>query len=265
MLALCAVGLPVVGMAYKDTSGHKRLDTVLVELGHFPSRSRARDAINRGTVRVDGDCVTKASLSVHPSSNIVIDDPAQHYVSRAALKLLEALDHFDLSIDGGICLDVGASTGGFTQVMLERGAKHVFAVDVGHDQLDESLRQDERVSALEGINSRALDATMLEGQSPEFIASDVSFISLKLALPPALALASGGAHCVLLVKPQFEVGRHRVGKGGIVDPEDGKQAASDLRDWLNNQEGWSATGLCPSPISGGDGNLEYLLAGQKHG
>ncbi len=252
-------------MAYKDTSGHKRLDTALVELGHFPSRSRARDAINRGTVRVDGNCVTKASLSVHPSSNIVIDDPAQHYVSRAALKLREALHQFEISVDGRICLDVGASTGGFTQVMLERGAKQVFAVDVGHDQLDERLLQDNRVKALEGVNARTLDAAMLEGQNPEFIASDVSFISLKLALPPALALASSGAECVLLVKPQFEVGRDRVGKGGIVDREDGKQAAQDLKDWLNMQQGWTATGLCPSPISGGDGNLEYLLAGQKNG
>ncbi len=252
-------------MAYKDTSGHKRLDTVLVDLGHFPSRSRARDAINRGTVRVDGICVTKASLSVHPASNIAIDDPAQHYVSRAALKLLGALDRFEISVDDKVCLDIGASTGGFTQVMLERGANHVFALDVGHDQLDDSLRRDERVSVLEGINAREFEANLLEDQNPEFIASDVSFISLKLALPPALALAADNAQCVLLVKPQFEVGRHNVGKGGIVDAEDGKQAASELRDWLDNQDNWSATGLCPSPISGGDGNLEYLLAGQKHG
>ena len=252
-------------MAFKDTSDHLRLDNLLVELGHFPSRSRARDAINRGTVSVDGNLVTKASLGVHPEADIVIDDPAQKYVSRAALKLVAALDVFAYSAKDKICLDVGASTGGFTQVLLERGASHVIALDVGHDQLDDRFRQNDKVTVLEGVNARDLDGAQLDEKSPDLIVSDVSFISLKLALPPALSLAAEGANCILLVKPQFEVGRENVGKGGIVKPEDGETAAKDLKNWLDAQEGWQATGLIPSPISGGDGNIEYLLAGRKNG
>jgi 23S rRNA (cytidine1920-2'-O)/16S rRNA (cytidine1409-2'-O)-methyltransferase len=252
-------------MAFKDTSDHKRLDNLLVELGHFPSRSRARDAINRGTVSVDGNAVTKASLGVHPDAAILIDDPAQNYVSRAALKLVAALDVFEISAKDLICLDVGASTGGFTQVLLERDAKHIIALDVGHDQLDDRFRQNDKVTVLEGVNARDLDEAQLGGWSPHLIVSDVSFISLKLALPPALSLAADGAICILLVKPQFEVGRENVGKGGIVRPEDGEAAANDLKNWLDTQDGWRSTGLIPSPISGGDGNLEYLLAGCKDG
>lgn len=252
-------------MAFKDTSDHKRLDNLLVELGHFPSRSRARDAINRGTVSVDGSFVTKASLGVHPEADIVIDDPAQKYVSRAALKLVAALDAFEFTATGKTCLDVGASTGGFTQVLLERGADHVIALDVGHDQLDDRFRQNDQVTVLEGVNARDLDAEQLGETAPDLIVSDVSFISLKLALPPALSMAADGARCILLVKPQFEVGRENVGKGGIVKPEDGEAAAEDLKNWLETLHGWQAVGLIPSPISGGDGNLEYLLAGQKNG
>lgn len=252
-------------MAFKDTSNHMRLDNLLVELGHFPSRSRARDAINRGTVSVDGNAVTKASLSIHPEADIVIDDPAQKYVSRAALKLVAALDAFEFSATNKTCLDIGASTGGFTQVLLERGASHVIALDVGHDQLDDQFRQNDQVTVLEGVNARELDVTQLDGQVPDLIVSDVSFISLKLALPPALSLAADDARCILLVKPQFEVGRENVGKGGIVKPEDGEAAAEELKNWLNGQDGWQATGLIPSPISGGDGNMEYLLAGHKNG
>lgn len=250
-------------MAYTDTSEHVRLDNLLVDLGHFPSRSRARDAIVRGTVTVGGKIITKASLLVHPEAEIIIDDPAQAYVSRAALKLVAALDVFKLEVMGKNCLDVGASTGGFTQVLLERGAAHVVALDVGHDQLDDSLRNDDRVNVLEGVNARELEEDQLDGIEPDLIVSDVSFISLKLALPPALALAAPNAKCILLVKPQFEVGRGNVGKGGIVRPEDGKQAADDLHHWLGEQAGWKSIGLTPSPITGGDGNLEYLLVGQK--
>lgn len=252
-------------MAFKDTSDHKRLDNLLVELGHFPSRSRARDAINRSTVSVDGNVVTKASLGVHPDAAIVIDDPAQKYVSRAALKLVAALDVFDCSVQDKVCLDVGASTGGFTQVLLERGADHVIALDVGHDQLDDGLRHNDKVTVLEGVNARDLDVAQLNGLVPERIVSDVSFISLKLALPPALSMAAVGATCILLVKPQFEVGRENVGKGGIVKPEDGAAAADDLKNWLDAQHDWLSTGLIPSPISGGDGNMEYLLVGHKNG
>lgn len=252
-------------MAYTDTTDHIRLDNLLVEFKHFPSRSRARDAIKRGTVFVDGKLVQKASVLVHPKAEIRIDDPAQKYVSRAALKLVAALDHYKIDPAGKNCIDIGASTGGFTQVLLERDAAHVIALDVGHDQLDDTIRNDARVTVFEGLNARELEAQHLGDNLPDLIVSDVSFISLKLALPPALELAPTGAVCILLVKPQFEVGRENVGKGGIVTPELGEAAAKDLEVWLGSLDGWRTTGIIASPIAGGDGNQEYLLTGRKDG
>ncbi|MBL0370795.1 TlyA family RNA methyltransferase [Rhizobium sp. KVB221] len=241
-----------------------RLDQLLVSLGLFDSRSRGRDAIQRGTVRVDGKIITKAGLIVFPDSVVIVDDPAQTYVSRAALKLIAALDHFGLSPAGLDCLDIGASTGGFTQVLLERGANHVLAVDVGHDQLDKRLRSNPGITNLEGLNARILDESHLDGRTIKAVVSDVSFISLKLALPQALELAESGTWCVLLVKPQFEAGRDNVGKGGMLkDPESAPKIAEDLEQWLNSLGGWQSLGVIPSPISGGDGNIEFLLAGRK--
>jgi 23S rRNA (cytidine1920-2'-O)/16S rRNA (cytidine1409-2'-O)-methyltransferase len=243
---------------------HIRLDQLLVSRGLFDSRSRGRDAIRRGTVKVDGVAATKAGALVAPEAGISVDDPAQAYVSRAALKLIAGLDHFSLSPEGLDCLDIGASTGGFTQVLLERGAGHVVAVDVGHDQLDRRMRDDPRISNLEDLNARALDADHLGARTIEAIVSDVSFISLRLALPPALELAASGAWCVLLVKPQFEAGRDAIGKGGILkDSALGPKIAGDLELWLNSLGGWQSLGVIPSPISGGDGNQEFLLAGRK--
>jgi 23S rRNA (cytidine1920-2'-O)/16S rRNA (cytidine1409-2'-O)-methyltransferase len=241
----------------------QRLDQLLVQRGLFESRSRARDAIERGTVTVAGGVAVKAGQVVDEATEITVDDPAQHYVSRAALKLIAALDHFGLSPEGLFCLDVGASTGGFTQVLLERGAAHVTALDVGHGQLDQKLRTDPRVTDVEGLNARNL--TQRELSTPaEAIVSDVSFISLKLALPPALTLAEAGAWVVMLVKPQFEAGRENVGKGGMLkDTSSGPQIAADLEAWLNSLGGWQSLGVIPSPIAGGDGNQEYLLAGRK--
>src|SRR5690606_208620 len=173
----------------------------------FPSRSRARDAVTRGTVKVEGRLVTKAGQTFPDNATVEIDDPAQDYVSRAALKLVAALDHFGLDPTGLNCLDVGASTGGFTQVLLQRGGAHVIAVDVGHDQMHPLVAGDARVTNLEGLNARTLSEDDLSDRPIDFVVSDVSFISLKLALPPALLLARPGATCVLLVKPQFEAGR----------------------------------------------------------
>lgn len=242
-----------------------RLDQFLVARGFFDSRSRARDAVARGTVRVDGRVAAKAGQKVEDGAEIAVDDPAQAYVSRAALKLIAALDHFGLSPQGLSCLDVGASTGGFTQVLLERGARHVTALDVGHGQLDRRVAGDTRVTNLEGVNARDLDARM-PGGPVQAVVSDVSFISLTLALPPALELAEPGAWCVLLVKPQFEAGREAIGKGGILkDPALGAGIAAGLEDWLNSLGGWRSLGVIPSPIAGGDGNREYLLAGRKAG
>jgi 23S rRNA (cytidine1920-2'-O)/16S rRNA (cytidine1409-2'-O)-methyltransferase len=240
-----------------------RLDQLLVEAKHLPSRSRARDAILRGTVSVDGHVVSKPGQAVTIDSRITIDDPASGYVSRAALKLKAALERLGISAKGRIALDIGASTGGFTQVLLERGARHVFAVDVGHGQMAPEIAHDPRVTNIEGLNARDLSADHLDGAHPELIASDVSFISLKLALPAALDLAAPGAEAVLLVKPQFEAGREKIGKGGLVAPEIAAQCADDLSAWFAGQPGWSVLGQCASPIAGGDGNAEFLLAGRK--
>lgn len=241
-----------------------RLDQLLLNAGLVASRSRARDAIMRGTVTVNGRVVTKPSASFPASAVIVVDDPAKAYVSRAALKLAAALDRFALDPRGLDCLDVGASTGGFTQILLERGAAHVVAIDVGHDQLHPSLRAASRVTNLEGLNARALGRADLGGHAIGAIVSDVSFISLKLALPPALTLAEPGAFCVLLVKPQFEAGREAVSKAGLLkDPETAPAVAEELERWLVEEMGWQSLGLVPSPIAGGDGNVEFLLGGRK--
>jgi 23S rRNA (cytidine1920-2'-O)/16S rRNA (cytidine1409-2'-O)-methyltransferase len=241
-----------------------RLDELLVLRGEFATRSRARDAIERGAVLVDGHVAGKPGHSVSTGASIEIDDPARRYVSRAALKLIAGLDHFRFDPTGSCALDIGASTGGFTQVLLERGAAHVTAIDVGHGQFAPVLADDPRVSLIEGLNARELTAAGLAGQAPGFIVCDVSFISLKLALPPALELAASGARAVLLVKPQFEAGRAAIGKGGLLrDPEAGAGIAGELRSWLDTMPGWRALGFCASPIEGGDGNHEFLLAGVK--
>lgn len=240
-----------------------RLDELLVRRGDFASRSRARDAIERGTVSVGGSPVTKPGAAVSEAAEISVDDPARNYVSRAALKLIAGLDHFGFDPSGLNALDIGASTGGFTQVLLERGAVHVTAIDVGHGQLDARIARDGRVTSIEGLNARDLAQDQLRAL-PDFLVSDVSFISLKLALPPALALAKQGAFGIFLVKPQFEAGRDAIGKGGLLrDPETAPQIAMGLHDWLDSQAGWRSVGLCPSPIEGGDGNREFLLGGIK--
>jgi 23S rRNA (cytidine1920-2'-O)/16S rRNA (cytidine1409-2'-O)-methyltransferase len=242
----------------------QRLDQLLVSLQLFESRSRARDAVLRGTVKVNGQTVTKPGHTFGAGVSVEIEDPAQRYVSRAALKLIAALDRFQLAVADKSCLDVGASTGGFTQVLLERGAAHVTAIDVGHGQLHPNLGEDPRVINLEGLNARELTTEDLEKRPFSVIVSDVSFISLKLALPPALNLAEPGAICVLLVKPQFEAGRDAIGKGGLLkQPETAPMIAAKLERWLTDEIGWTSLGIIPSPIAGGDGNQEFLLAGRK--
>ena len=237
---------------------------MLVRLGHYESRSRARDAISRGAVTVDGRAVTKPGAPVSATARIGLSDPAREYVSRAALKLKAGLEAFGFDPAGRVCLDIGASTGGFTQVLLAAGARHVFAVDVGHEQLHPLLASDLRVSNLEGLNARDLSRDELENREIGAVVSDVSFISLKLALPPALELAAAGAFAVLLVKPQFEAGRAAIGKGGLLkDMNQGPAIADDLAGWLGSQPGWSAVGPIASPIEGSDGNHEFLIGGVK--
>lgn len=242
----------------------QRLDEALVQRSFFASRSRASDAVKRGTVRVDDVVVTKAGQMVAADASLAVDDPARNYVSRAALKLIAGLDHFRFDPSGLTALDLGASTGGFTQVLLERGASRVFAVDVGHGQLHERVAGDPRVVSIENRNARDLGPDDLGGEPIQLIVCDVSFISLTLALPPALALAAPGARAVFLVKPQFEAGREAIGKGGILkDPAEAPRVAERLAAWLDAQPGWRALGLAPSPIEGGDGNREWLLGGEK--
>lgn len=242
-----------------------RLDQLLVELDHYPSRARARDAILRSTVTVDGQIASKPGQTANPSAHIEIADDAQDYVSRAALKLIHALNHFELDVTGLHALDVGASTGGFTQVLLERGAASIHAIDVGHGQLADELRDDGRVIAIEGLNARDLTEDHLEGPI-NLIVCDVSFISLKLALPATLALAESGTHLIALIKPQFEIGRDKLGKGGVVRDRFLATAICDvISNWLEVDQHWQVLGITPSPITGGDGNHEFLIAARKPG
>ena len=241
-----------------------RLDEALVARGLAPTRAKARDAVLRGRVTIDGMPAEKPGRVVAASQLLAVDDPAFRYVSRGALKLLAGLEAFGLSPEGRVALDLGASTGGFTQVLLEGGARRVYAVDVGRDQLHPSLRGEPRLVSLEGLNSR--DLTPAEIPDPvEAVTADLSFISLRLALPAALGLAAPGAWGLFLVKPQFEVGREALGKGGIVrDPATAESAAQAVAGWLGTQPGWRVLGLIESPIAGGDGNREFLL-GARHG
>jgi 23S rRNA (cytidine1920-2'-O)/16S rRNA (cytidine1409-2'-O)-methyltransferase len=239
-----------------------RLDTALVDRGLAPTRARARDAVLRGHVAVDGKLADRPAMNVEDGSAITLDDPAAGYVSRGALKLIAGLDRFGFPAAGRAALDLGASTGGFTQVLLERGARKVFAVDVGHGQLAPALGADPRVVSLEGVNARDLGAADL-GEPVTAIVADVSFISLRLVLPPALALAGPGAWGIFLCKPQFEVGRENLGKGGIVrDPTLAERSAADIAAWIEEAMGWRIAGMILSPIAGGDGNREFLIGAQ---
>lgn len=240
----------------------QRADVFLVEHGYAKSRTEAQSAIRSGRVRVNGQIVNKPSHQMAPDAAVEYIKP-HPYVSRGALKLAAALDRFKLSPAGLVCLDVGASTGGFTEILLERGARRVYAVDVGHGQLAAKLKRDERVTTREGVNARDLNAEHVP-EPPQAIVADVSFIGLKLALPPALAMAAGGAWLVALVKPQFEVGRYAIGKGGVVRDADAQQAAlTDISNWLGSVSGWTVLGNMESPIEGSDGNREFLVAAKK--
>jgi 23S rRNA (cytidine1920-2'-O)/16S rRNA (cytidine1409-2'-O)-methyltransferase len=241
-----------------------RLDILVADRGLAASRARARDAILRGHVKVDGLTVTKPSLNVPPESEITLDDPAADYVSRAGLKLEAALDAFKIDVTGRTALDVGASTGGFTEVLLRRGAAHVVAIDVGHGQIHPRIEADPRVTSIEGLNARDLEEENLAGYAFDVLVCDVSFISMKLALPPALELAEPGTDGIFLIKPQFEAGRLAIAKNGLLrDPDSAPAVAADLCAWLNEQPGWTASDPIPSPIEGGDGNHEFLMAGKK--
>lgn len=235
-----------------------RLDLALEQRGLLPSRARARDAILRGTVSINGAPAKKPNQMVSETDVVSLDDPAAHYVSRAALKLIAGLDAGHIDVEEKTCLDVGSSTGGFTQVLLERGAAKVFAVDVGHGQLHESLRQDRRVVSLEGTNARALDADTIAEQV-DLLVSDISFVSVTKVLEAPLRLCGGKADAVILFKPQFEVGRDHIGKGGIVtDLAASQRAMADVIEFVE-RAGFLHRLSVASPIAGGDGNRETVL------
>ena len=235
-----------------------RLDMALEQRRLLPSRARARDAILRGTVTVNGEPAKKPNQMVSREDVIALDDPASRYVSRAALKLLAGLDAGEIEATGKTCLDVGSSTGGFTQVLLERGAEKVFAVDVGHDQLHRRLKGNRRVVSLEGTNAR--DLTREEIPEPiDILVSDISFVSVIKVLEAPLALCAARADAVILFKPQFEVGRDFVGGGGIVtDMEATARALGEAIAFVEAQ-GFVHRLSVDSPIAGGDGNQETVL------
>jgi len=236
-----------------------RLDQALADRGLVASRSRARDVILRGLVEVNGDIVRKPSVSVSADSRIALRNGAHNLVSRGGEKLAWALDRFGLNVTGRVGLDVGASTGGFTQVLLNAGAARVYAVDVGHGQLHATLRNDPRVIAMDGVDARHLLPSHV-AHPIDVIVADVSFISLTKALGPALTLSANACRFVGLVKPQFEAGPAHVGKGGIVRDETIHRAVlKDVAGWVDQQPGWRVRDTSPSPIHGGDGNREFLL------
>ena len=239
-----------------------RLDRLLVERGLAESGARAQALILAGRVFRGQERLDKPGLPVPADTALTVRATEEH-VGRGAHKLIAGLDAFDIDPTGTICLDVGASTGGFTDVLLRRGAARVYAVDVGYGQLDARLRADARVVVLERTNARHLTTT----QVPEpigLLVCDASFISLRTVLPAPLALTRPGAALVALIKPQFEVGKGRVGKGGVVrDPALHQEVCDAIGDWLGGLPGWTVLGIVPSPLLGPAGNREFLI-GARH-
>ncbi|NUJ79950.1 TlyA family RNA methyltransferase [Methylocystis sp. FS] len=233
-----------------------RADTALHARGLFESRAKAREAIEAGLVSVDGRIVKKPSEPIAADAHIVAR-AAYPWVSRGGVKLAHALDQYGVDPHGRFCLDVGASTGGFTDVLLTRGARHVVAVDVGHGQLHARLLGDPRVTSLEGQDARTLTAEHLV-EAPSLIVIDASFISLSVLLPHVLSLAAPRADFVALIKPQFEAGRAAVKKGVVRDERIHAQVCARIEGEIEAL-GWRVNGVIPSPIEGGDGNREFLV------
>ena len=235
-----------------------RADQLLVARGLFDSRARARAAIEAGRVVADGVVVSKPSEQVADDA-VIQAEPAHRWVGRGALKLDHALNLWPVVVEGRTVLDVGASTGGFTEVCLDRGAIRVFAVDVGFGQMHPTVAADPRVVKLERTDARDLTPELIP-EPPQLVVCDASFISLSKVLPVALALAAPGAELITLVKPQFEAaGPKAVGKKGVVkDPEAHAAAVQGVRDWLEGRD-WTVLAVVESPITGGDGNVEFLL------
>jgi 23S rRNA (cytidine1920-2'-O)/16S rRNA (cytidine1409-2'-O)-methyltransferase len=240
----------------------QRLDQLLVERGLVDSRAKAQALVLAGQVFSGQRRLDKPGLGVPAHIALEVRSPSSPYVSRGGLKLAHGLDHFGIDPKGMVALDLGASTGGFTDVLLQRGAARVYAVDVGHGQLDWRLRNDPKVIVLERTNARYLNRNLIPGPV-DLVVCDASFISLKLVLPAALELSAPDAWLVALIKPQFEVGKGRVGKGGVVRDAILHAAVCDeIARWLEAQ-GWRVQGITPSPITGPKGNREFLI-GARH-
>jgi 23S rRNA (cytidine1920-2'-O)/16S rRNA (cytidine1409-2'-O)-methyltransferase len=237
-----------------------RADRLLVARGLFESRARAQAAIAAGLVTADGSLVRKPSDQISSAAAIAAD-PSHPYVSRGGVKLAAAIESFSLDIAGRVCLDVGSSTGGFTEVLLVRGARHVYAVDVGRDQLHARLRNNPQVTSIEQADIRKLDPLRLP-ELPDFAAVDVSFISLKLVLPHVSSLLKPSATLLALIKPQFEAGRRHIKKGIVRDAVVHAAICDDISRALTDL-GWRVDGRIPSPIFGGDGNREFFIEARR--
>lgn len=240
-----------------------RADVALVERGLAESRARAQALILAGLVYSDTRRVAKAGDLLAEDAPLTVKGQDHPWVSRGGLKLVKGLDTFGIDPAGLVGLDVGASTGGFTDVLLSRGAAKVYAVDVGHGQLAWKLRQDPRVVVLEKTNARHLTPTQIP-DPVDLVVCDASFIGLEVVLPGPLDLAASGARLVALIKPQFEVGKGRVGKGGVVrEPELHAEVCERIRAWLESRPGWRVLGIAESPILGPEGNKEFLIGAAR--
>ncbi|MCA1454356.1 TlyA family RNA methyltransferase [Bradyrhizobium sp. BRP22] len=243
-----------------EQASRKRADVLLVERGLFESRARARAAIEAGLVIADGKQVTKPSDTLAPDAELSAE-PAHPYVSRGGVKLAGALEQYPIDIEGHVCLDVGASTGGFTEVLLANGASLVFAIDVGHGQLHPSLRGHPRIVSMEETDIRSFEGKRLPAR-PDVVVIDVSFISLKMVLPVALSLAAAPMHLLALIKPQFEAQRKHSRRGIIRNAMVHQEICDDIAAFAAVQ-GCTDIQVFPSPITGGDGNIEFFLGARR--
>jgi len=242
----------------------QRIDQLLVSRGLVESRARAQALVMAGLVFIGDRKVDKSGQQVAEDADILVKGRDHPWVSRGGIKLAHALDHFALDPAGAVAMDIGSSTGGFTDVLLQRGAAHVFAVDSGTNQLAWKLRQDPRVTVLEQTSARVLTAGQID-RPCDWVVCDASFIGLRKVLERPLDLAAPDCRLVALIKPQFEVGRKEVGKGGVVrDPDVHERVCAEAKGWVETQ-GWTVLGITPSPITGPEGNVEFLLGAQKNG
>lgn len=236
----------------------ERIDILLVEQGFFDSREKAKASIMAGLVFASNEKIEKAGTKVDRAVQLSVKGAVHPYVSRGGLKLEKAIKHFGLDLTNKVMLDIGSSTGGFTDCALQHGATYVYAIDVGYNQLDWSLRKDSRVNVMERTNFRYLEAKDLQGPKPDFATIDVSFISLKIILPALLPLIQPSGEVVMLIKPQFEAGRDKVGKSGVVREAQTHREVLDTVVGFAQTIGFSIIGLTYSPITGGEGNIEFL-------